>query len=98
MFDKIKNFFVGTIQQELEKLGYSIDQETLNKALSNAPQLAQQIQAIWSSGDPDKMSKIYNLIMSAAQSTSTTTTTTSTTTSSGSSGKSKGKRKETENK
>lgn len=77
MFDKIKSFFVNTIQQELQKLGYSIDQETLNKALSNAPQLAQQIQTIWASGDPDKMSKIYTLIINAANSASTTTASTS---------------------
>lgn len=76
MFDRIKSFFVSTIQTELKQLGYDVSPETLNKALSNAPQLAQQIQTIWASNDPDKLPKIYNLIISAAHETSDASSTT----------------------
>ncbi len=67
MLDKIKNFFTENVLQQLEKMGYKIDQATLKKAMDNAPGLLKNVREILASNEPDKMTKIYNVIMQAAK-------------------------------
>lgn len=67
MLDKIKNFFTENVLQQLEKMGYKIDQATFKQALDNAPGLLKNVREILASNDPDKMTKIYNVIMQAAK-------------------------------
>ncbi len=70
MLNKFEDMIIGKMVQQLNDHGINIDSDTIKKAIANSPQIVGQIEAILATpGAQDKISKINELLHSAASNT-----------------------------
>ncbi len=79
MLNQFENMLLAPLIEKLNSHGIKVDEDMIKKAVSNSPQIVEQIEQILLASSPqEKLQKIQQIIMQASQGGSTTSSTTTT--------------------
>lgn len=66
MLNQFEATQIKSLVEKLKSKGVNIDEATVKNAIANFPQVVQKIEAILTSNEPDRLTKIKTLLTKAA--------------------------------